>query len=334
MRRGIILPICSLLLVAGLLAQTAVNVPRPEQKAKEQRAVSKQQEKHAQRTSTIEFQGQRAFKETELRSQLKEQLSTIDQLGLTPARADDMAFCLELFYRKHGYVKVHVKYVIESSDRLRLEIEEGPLMTLGTVTFDGNVNEPTDKLFDFAVGPTRERYSKLQKKLPFVAADIEEGAGLVHRLYVAEGFLDAIVDPPRYVFHDEMNQVDAIIPVHEGRQYFFGQVTFNGNAIYDSETLRGQIVDLLQQPYTDARVVDIPRRLQAYYKARGYYDVKVEATGDPTVASDGKVPVQVTISAGPVYHFGDVTVNGLNRLRPSYVQKRFRSLSGKTYRPD
>jgi outer membrane protein insertion porin family len=333
-RRLIFLPICCVALVAGVLAQTAVNVPRPEQKAKEKKAVSKQQEKHAQRTSTIEFQGQQAFKETELRSQLKEQLSTIDALGLTPARADDMAFFLELFYRKHGYVKVHVKYVIESSDRLRLEIDEGPLMTLGTVTFDGNINEPTDKLFDFAVGPTRERYSKLQKKLPFVAADVEEGAGLVHRLYVAEGFLDAIVDAPRYIFHDETNQVDAIIPIHEGRQYFFGNVTFNGNAIYDPETLRGQIADLLKQPYADARVVDIPRRLQGYYKTRGYYDVKVEATGDPTVASDGKVPVQVTISAGPVYHFGDVAVNGLNRLRPSYVQKRFSSLSGKTYSPD
>ncbi|MEY2527142.1 MAG: hypothetical protein QOE73_1913, partial [Verrucomicrobiota bacterium] len=138
-RRLILLPVCSVALIAGVLAQTAVNVPKPEQKAKEKKAVLKQQEKHAQRTSTIEFQGQEAFKETELRSQLKEQLSTLDQLGLTPARADDMAFFLELFYRKHGYVKVHVKYVIESSDRLRLEIEEGPLMTLGTVTFDGNV---------------------------------------------------------------------------------------------------------------------------------------------------------------------------------------------------
>src|ERR1700682_2799809 len=157
MRRGIILPICSLLLVAGLLAQTAVNVPRPEQKAKEQRAVSKQQEKHAQRTSTIEFQGQQAFKDKELRSQLKEQITVIDEFGLTAARADDLAFFLEVFYRKHGYVKVSVKYVMESGGRLRLEIDEGALMTLGTVTFDGNVNEPKEKLFKFAVGPTRER---------------------------------------------------------------------------------------------------------------------------------------------------------------------------------
>jgi len=334
MRRAIILPICSLVLVAGLLAQTAVNVPRPEQKAKQQRAVSKQQEKHAQRTSTIEFQGQQAFKDKELRSQLKEQITTIDAHGLTAARADDLAFFLEVFYRKHGYAKVKAKYVLESANRVRLEIDEGPLMTLRTVTFDGNVNQPTERLFEFAVEPTRERYSRLQKKLPFVAADIEEGADLVHRLYVARGFLDAVVDAPQYTFHNDTNQVDALIPIHEGRQYFFGDVAFTGKAIYDPATLRGQVVDLLKQPYTDARLADIPRRLQAYYKARGYYDVKVEAVGDPTVADDGRVPVQITVTAGPLYHFDDVTVSGLDRLRPSFVRKRFSNLKGKTYSPD
>jgi outer membrane protein assembly complex protein YaeT len=334
MRRAIILPICSLVLVAGLLAQTAVNVPRPEQKAKEQRAVAKQQEKHAQRTSTIEFQGERAFKDKELRSQLKEQITTIDAHGLTAPRADDLAFFLEVFYRKHGYAKVKVKYVLESANRVRLEIDEGPLMTLRTVTFDGNVNQPTERLFEFAVEPTRERYSKLQKNLPFVAADLEEGADLVHRLYVARGFLDAIVDKPQYTFHNDTNQVDALIPIHEGRQYFFGDVAFSGKAIYDPATLRGQVVDLLKQPYTDARVADIPRRLQAYYKARGYYDVKVEAEGDPTIAEDGRVPVRITITAGPLYHFDDVTVSGLERLRPSFVRKRFSNLKGKTYSPD
>ena len=220
MRRVLLLPLCCVALVAGVLAQTAVNVPRPEEKAKEKKAVAKQQEKRAQKTSIIEFQGNQAFKDKELRSQLKEQLGTVEELGLTAARADDLAFFLELFYRKHGYVKVSVKYVIESGDRLRLEIEEGPLMTLGTVTFDGNVNEPKEKLFEFAVGPTRERYSKMQKNLPFVAADVQEGANLVRRLYVAEGFLDVAVDPPRYTYRDEANQVDAMIPIHEGRQYF------------------------------------------------------------------------------------------------------------------
>src|SRR5207248_10275913 len=94
------------------------------------------------------------------------------------------------------------------------------------------------------------------------------------------------------------------------------------------------IFDLLQQPYTDARVADIPRRIEAYYKARGYYDVKVETTAAPEEAVNGRVPVQVVVAAGPVYHFDGVTVSGLDRLRPSFVVKRFSKLQGKTYSPD
>src|SRR5712691_5954705 len=335
MRRYHFFFLCNLAAALELAAQTAVDVPRAEEKQKQEQAVAKEQEKHAQATTTVEFSGEQAFKEKDLRSAVKEQLATIDRYGLTPARADDLAFFVEVFYRKHGYTKASVHYKIENRDRLRLEINEGPLMDLGTVTFEGNSAEPTEKLFDFAMGPTRQRYSKLQRHLPFVAADIQEGAELVHRLYVAEGFLDAVVDQPRYTFHDEANRVDVTIPIHEGRQYFFGNVSFHGQTIYGEDALLGQIDVLLKQPFTYARVADITLRLQAYFKTRGYYEVKVEATAQPESIVNGRIPVDVAVSAGQLYHFsGEVFVNGLTRLHPSFVSKRFTSLAGKTYSPE
>src|SRR2546423_1834641 len=174
MRRISFIFFCSVVVAAELAAQTAVDVPRAEEKQKQQNAVAKEQEKKAQATTAVEFNGQQAFKEKDLRSAVKEQLATVDRYGLTPARADDLAFFVEVFYRKHGYTKASVHYKIENRDRLRLEINEGSLMTLGTITFEGNSAEPTDKLFDFVVGPTRERYSKLQRHLPFVASDVKE----------------------------------------------------------------------------------------------------------------------------------------------------------------
>src|SRR3954463_2474488 len=139
------------------LGQTAVKVPKPEEKDKAERVIEKQQEKKAQRTNVIEFRGQKAFDEKLLRSQLKEQITTIDEYGLTAARGDDAAFFLELFYRKHGYAKVNVRYTI-ADERLILDINEGPLVALGMVNFVGNEHETSDVLFEYAVGPTRERY--------------------------------------------------------------------------------------------------------------------------------------------------------------------------------
>src|SRR5437660_10510436 len=334
MRHGVLFFLGSVALASEAAAQTAVDVTRPEERQKAQQAVVKETEKRAKQASIIEFRGGQAFKEKELRTALKEDITASEDFGLSPARRDDLAFFLEVFYRKHGYADVNVHYTIESENRLRLDITEGPRYTLRTIVFDGNVREPSDKLFEYAVGPTRERYSRTEKKLPFVAADMQEGADLVHRFYLSDGFLDAVVDVPRFTFHRESSEVDVVISVHEGRQSFFGSISFNGRTIYGAETLRGQMLDLLQRPYTDARVEDIPRRLQAYYKTRGYYDVKVVASGVPEDAVNGRVPVDITISPGPVYYFDGVTVSGLDRLRPSYVIKRFTKLEGKAYSPE
>ncbi len=286
MRYGILFSLGTMVFAFEVAAQTAVDVVRPEEQQKARRAVVKEQEKRAKRTNIIEFRGEQAFKEKDLRVALKEEITTVEDFGLSPARADDLAFFLEVFYRKHGYAKVDVHYVIESGDRLRLDINEGPRFLLSQVSFDGNAHEPPDKLFEYLVGPTRERYSRMEKRLPFVAADLEEGTHLV------------------------------------------------GQTVYGSEALRGQISDLLQRPYTEVRVEDIPRRLEAYFKARGYYDVKVAADGAPDEEVNGRVPVHIVVSPGAVYHFDGVTVTGLRRLHPSFVTKRFTRLEGKTYSPD
>ena len=334
MRYRILFSLSTVVFAFEVAAQSAVDVVRPEEQQKARRAIVKEQEKRAKRASIIEFRGEQAFKEKDLRIGLKEEITTIEDFGLSPARADDLAFFLEVFYRKHGYAKVDVHYVIESGDRLRLDINEGPRFMLSQVIFDGNAHEPADKLFEYIVGPTRERYSRLEKRLPFVAADLEEGTHLVQRFYVAQGFLNAVVDPPLDKFQTGSSDVVVAVPIHEGRQYFFGNITFSGQTVYGSEALRGQISDLLQRPYTEVRVEDIPRRLEAYFKARGYYDVKVVADGAPDVAMNGRVPVHIVVSPGAVYHFDGVTVTGLRRLHPGFVTKRFTRLAGKTYSPD
>ncbi len=332
MRRSATLFAALLLAPVLVLAQGAVDAPRPEDRDKAQREIEKQNEKIAQ-TSNVEIVGAKSFKEQELRAQLKDQIASIQELGLTAARADDAAFFLELFYRKNGFSRVNVKYVLAGGNRLRLEIDEGPRTTLGEVEFVGNRTLPSDKLLEYFVGPTRERYSKMEKKLPYVKSDLDEGIDLVRRLYVSEGFLNVIVQEP-HVRERAESVVDTSVAIVEGRRYSFGEVGFAGNTIYSPDKLRKEIADILVEPYTDRRLADIPRRLQAYYKARGYYSVKVDATGSPDAATGGRVPVHVTISPGAIYYFDGVSVTGLQRLRPSFMQKRFGRLSGERYSPD
>ena len=313
-----------------LLARDAVE--QSSQAEKQKQRVVQEQEQIAQRAH-LEIRGNQAFDDKTLRSKLKEQLATIQQYGLTNARGDDAAFFLELYYKKHGYPKVKVSYVVLAGNRLRLDIVEGPLVHLGRIIFVGVHQLPEKKLYEYAVRPTRERYVRFQSLLPFVSTDIEEGAGLVQRFYVSDGFIDCTIEKPVYDYV-RPDLVDVRLVVHEGEQHFFGQIVFVGPTIYGAEALRGQILDLLGRPYTEARLADIPRRLQAYYKTRGYYSVKVDAEGAPALAISGRVPVRVTIDPGPVYYFDGVTVSGTKELHPSFLVNRFRKFRGRPYSPE
>ncbi len=331
MKRLVFIAGCLCLTSIGVCAQTAVKLPEQEQKEKAKKEASREQEKVAQEAN-VEIRGNVAYDDQTLRSQLKEQLTFIAKNGLSSARGDDAAFFLSLYYKKHGYAKVNVRYTI-SGNRLRLDVSEGPLVRLETVQFIGNRQIPTDKLFDYVVSPIREGDATGKGRLPFVPSQLTEGADLVQRFYVSEGFVEAVVEPPTYSYV-QADLVRAQLVIHEGRKYFFGNVNFVGPTIYGGEALRGQILDLLRQPYTEARLADISRRIQSYYKTRGYYAVKVDGTADPTLALNGHVPVRVTIDPGSVYYYDGITVHGTQQLRPSYLVNRFKQYHGKPYSPE
>src|SRR5260370_40979078 len=108
MRYGILFALGTVVFAFEVAAQSAVDVVRPEEQQKARRAVVKGQEKRAKRASIIEFRGEQAFKEKDLRVALKEEITTVEAFGLNPASHDGLAFFLEGFSRKHDYANVDV----------------------------------------------------------------------------------------------------------------------------------------------------------------------------------------------------------------------------------
>ena len=265
-------------------AQTAVKVPKPEEKDKAEKAVKKEQEKKAQRTSVIEFRGQTAFNEKELRSQSEgadhhDRRLRSDRRARRRCRLFPRAVLSQARLRQ-GQRPLHDRVGRSAPPRYQRRAAGHA----GMVNFVGNQHQPAeDSVRLRGRADARTLFEACRQKLPFVAADVEEGADLVHRLYIANGYLDAKVDKPIYHYADDgPGRRDH--PDHRRPPVFLRPVNFSGETIYGSEALRGQLLDLLEQPYTDGRVSDIPRRLQTYYRTRGYYEVKVDAIGNPAAA--------------------------------------------------
>ena len=85
MRRYHLFFLCNLAAALELATQTAVDVPRAEEKQKQQNAVAKEQEKHAQSTTTVEFGGEQAsWKRSMVQSRMETIISTSISLRNSP----------------------------------------------------------------------------------------------------------------------------------------------------------------------------------------------------------------------------------------------------------
>src|SRR4051812_46455614 len=189
------------------------------------------------------------------------------------------------------------------------------------------------------IGGTEERdVKKKTPAVPFVESDMTTGVARIRGYYESEGRLDAKVEEPEIKYSADRTAADVIVHISEGPRYTFGQLDFVGEPAFGRDQLINGLGEPVTNPYTTQRVNTMEHNLLYYYKTHGYYAATVSATGDPKKAVPGplnnrRVPVVFTIKAGPVYHFDGVTVQGLDRLKPSFFEHRFGELKGKVYTP-
>lgn len=280
------------------------------------------------------FRGVTHFNEAQLRSAITEQLETISKEGLSPATADDTAFYVGFYYRKHGYAHAEATWEIASGRQLVIDVREGPFTALEEIRFEGNTSISSEVLRDYVIGPTRERFSALKQQLPFVESDIKTGVEQLRGFYFSEGFLDAVVSPPEIQFSADGTRAVVVVNIHEGKRYRFGKISFEGDLVFMPPTaLLKEIQPFSSKPYTPNNLANMQRAVVYFYKSRGYYDAKVDVESAPEQAKDSEVPVRFIVTSGEIYRFDGITVSGLDRLSERFLPARFGKLRGQLYNP-
>ena len=288
-------------------------------------------------SSRVRFVGNSKFTEKQLKVAVADTLTAIQQQGLSLPLADDTAYYLEVFYRRHGYPSVDVKYKIVG-DVLELDIREGPYYKLGEIYFEGNKTFQPAALKEYMVGTTRARYSQFEKQLPFVEADLITGTTLLQSFYVSQGFPDVKIVKLATIPDQKTDSVNAIVTINEGPRYFFGPITFKGNTGIPEKDFAPKITALTNppKPYSAAELDNLQRDLKFLFKKKGFYDASVSLTPAFKSAKGGKVPIAVDVIPGPVYQFGAIVEHQdpRARLRPKFLTTRFSGLPGQVYDPD
>jgi outer membrane protein insertion porin family len=285
----------------------------------------------------VRFVGNTKFSNRELSAALADPLAAIQQRGLSLPLADDTAYYLGVFYRRHGFPAVDVKYKIQEP-YLELDITEGSYYKLGQIYFEGNKTFQPAVLKDYMIGTTRARYSQFQKELPFVEADLVTGTTLVQSFYVSEGFPQVQIVKLTTIPDNRNGTVNAIVTINEGSRFFFGPISFSKNFGIAQSEFSAKIKSLTDppKPYSEAELQNLQRDLTFIFKSKGYFSASVTVTPNFRGVDRGRVPISVDSVPGAVYQFGAMVVNQEPnaRLRPEFLPRRFATLRGKTYDPE
>jgi outer membrane protein insertion porin family len=284
----------------------------------------------------IRFVGNTKFSDRELSAALTDTLAAIQRRGLSLPLADDTAYYLGVFYRRHGFPAVDVKYKIQGSS-LELDISEGPYYKLGEIYFQGNKTFQPSVLKDYMIGTTRARFSQFQRELPFVEADLVTGTTLLQSFYVSQGFPQVQIVKLTTIPDNRRGAVDAIVTIKEGPRFFFGPITFSENMEIAKRQFSAKIKSLTEppKPYSDAELQNLQRDLTFIFKSKGYFSASVNVTPNFRATEGGRVPISVDSVPGPIYQFGALIEHQdpNARLRPEFLPRRFEALRGETYDP-
>jgi outer membrane protein insertion porin family len=334
LRQMLLLLLACELKAAALIAPTAASPP-PTQPTPDPIVIvlDHKKERAAKTIQSLVVEGVLSFTPGEIQAALAEQIGELEENGVDGAHADDTAYYLGLFYRRYGYSQTEVNYHILGNS-LRLQVTEGTRTILRTLRFEGQKQIPIDTLFEYMIGATPDKMAQYPEVFPFILSEIRAGVTRVRGLYESLGFLDTTVDEALIEISSDRRGASVVVRIQEGPCYRIGQISLPGAPFLSQADLLREAQSVNPEAvYHPERLALMQRALKFFLNRQGYFDAEVLISSPSPDATTADVPVTFQLVPGPLYRFSGITLEGLDRLSPKFLQRRIASLQGEIYSP-
>jgi outer membrane protein insertion porin family len=254
---------------------------------------------------SIEFEGNRKFKDHVLRERLGFELGE----RLDPFLAEGGRQTIREVYRKIGYpfVTVTLDQARLAEGHLRYQIDEGPRVEIAAIQFVGNES--------FRAGTLKQVVKTKEKKWllwPSYYTDegVEEDLERLREFYYGRGYLDYKIKAEKE-FSDSRDRVHLVFYIQEGPVYRVSETILSGNTRFTTEHLRPSIRLQPGDVYLKARAERDAKALVQLYREQGFADAQVkESPRFTSKAGEPLVAVEYGITEGKQFRIGQIQVTG------------------------
>jgi len=294
------------------------------------------------RVSKINFDGNKKIKD----KTLKKEITINEGRIVSPGTVKSNVERIKSLYEEKGYLKAQIESKILPDEKnpekviLTFNIEEGKKVKVRGISFVGN------KIFDD--GKLRSKMSTKKKSFfrsgSFEREKYREDKQKIIDFYKKEGFIDAVITSDSLLYIDRKNigysaetgttyvagpDLFIKIYINEGRRYYFGKFTWEGNSIFDDKKI-GVIFSVKEeQKYNQEKYDDKLFKLYEIYQDEGYWYIQVDENKTPR---DDKLDVHFTITENQPVNISMIHIAGNTKTKDKVIRRELRIKPNKIFK--
>lgn len=245
---------------------------------------------------------------------------------------------IEEYYIEKGYLDANVK--IEqypdtsriNSVRLVYDVNRGKKVKIAEIIFTGNKAVKARKL------RKKMKNTKHKKRLfassKYIKDDFEEDKKSIVDYYNTIGYRDARILKDS-TWRNKDGHLILKVDIEEGNPYYFNNIVWKGNSIYDTKTLKGVLGiekgDIYNQELLNTRLSfsQEGRDVSTLYMDNGYLFFRVDPI--ETAVYGDSIDLEIRIFEGPQATIDKVTISGNDRTNEHVIRRELRTMPGKKF---
>ena len=251
---------------------------------------------------------------------------------------------IENYFKEKGFLDaaVNIKEVKDekrtNGTKLVINVEKNKKVKIEDIKFVGNANA-TDKKLRKKMEKTHQRWKLPRLNLfassKLIAEEYADDKKKIQKYYATIGFRDAKVISDSIYRDKKSGNLEILMRIDEGKRYYFRDITWKGNSIYDPKVLTQvlgiQKGDIYNQELLENRLrfSQDGRDVSSLYMDNGYLFFNVEPT--ETSIQNDSIDLEMRIFEGPQASIDKVIIKGNDITHDHVIRRELRTTPGQKF---
>jgi outer membrane protein insertion porin family len=285
------------------------------------------------RIESIEIEGNRKIKDDEA----LELLDLYRGQVMRPARLQAAKQRLISEYRDKGYLLAKVETEDEDTDEemrkaVIFNVKEGRKVRIGQIEIIGN-EEFSDKTLRKKMKETKQRGWWIMSWFrpgEFESLEYENDQNNILTFYRNNGYRDVEITADSIGYSEDLRRLNITLTINEGTQYYFGDVSFEGNTIFTENEMKMRIAFKPGDVYSEEKLdLTVAERLGNLYYDRGYIYSNITPSLIPV--SDDTLKVSFQVYEGNQFTVRRVNILGNTKTKEKVIRREMVLFPGETF---